>query len=166
MQPFSPISVDISEKQNKQIGEKDMTAETVIDQPMTTTSDERTWAMIAHLSVLINLFTGILGPVVAIIIYYSYKDKSRYVAYQALQSFLLQLIVWVGGGAIIGVIWVITGLLSLVLVGLCLIPFAIVLSLVPVVAPFYGIYAAVETSQGKDFRYWLIGDWVRGTLVD
>jgi hypothetical protein len=29
----------------------------------------------------------------------------------------------------------------------------------------YGIVAAVEASQGKDFKYWLIGDWVRGTLV-
>jgi uncharacterized protein len=143
-----------------------MTVETGYNQAMTTTSEERTWAMIAHLSVLVNLFTGILGPVVALVIYYSYKEQSRYVAYQALQSFLLQLIVWVGGGAIIGVVWAITGMLSFVLIGLCLIPFAIVLSLVPAVAPIYGIVAAVETSQGKDFRYWLIGDWVRGTLLN
>src|SRR6478609_6695117 len=27
-------------------------------------SEERTWAMLVHLSVLINLFTGVLGPVV------------------------------------------------------------------------------------------------------
>ena len=52
-----------------------MTVETVTDQAITTTSDERTWALIAHLSVLINLFTGFLGPVVALIIYYSYKEK-------------------------------------------------------------------------------------------
>jgi len=28
-------------------------------------SDERTWAMLAHLSVLLNLVTGFLGPVAA-----------------------------------------------------------------------------------------------------
>jgi len=28
----------------------------------------------------------------------------------------------------------------------------------------YGVIAAIETSQGKDFRYLWVGDWVRGTL--
>jgi hypothetical protein len=23
----------------------------------------------------------------------------------------------------------------------------------------------VQCSQGQDFRYWLVGDWVRGTLT-
>ncbi len=142
-----------------------MTAEPVLSEPrLVTTSEERTWAMFAHLSVLINLVTGILGPVVAAIIYFAYRDRSRYVAYHAMQSLLLQLIVWVGGGIIIGGAWLITGLLSLVLIGLCLIPFAIAISFLPVVAPVYGIVGAVKTSQGDDFRYWLIGDWVRGTL--
>ncbi|MGQ9834083.1 MAG: hypothetical protein ACUVRJ_09870 [Candidatus Villigracilaceae bacterium] len=31
-------------------------------------SDERTWAMLSHLSVLANLVTGFLGPVIALII--------------------------------------------------------------------------------------------------
>ena len=56
-------------------------------------SDERTWALLAHLSILINLFTGVLGPVAALVIYLVYKDRSRYVAYQAMQSFIFQLIV-------------------------------------------------------------------------
>jgi hypothetical protein len=132
---------------------------------MATTSDERTWAMFAHLSVLVNLFTAILGPLAAILIYYAYKDRSRYVAYHAMQSFVLQLIVWVGGGLIAGVAWAVTGVLSMVVIGVFLIPFACLISLLPVIAPVYGIVAAVETSQGKDFKYWLIGDWVRGTLT-
>lgn len=130
------------------------------------TSDERTWAMLAHLSVLVNLFTGILGPVVAAVIYFSYRDRSRYVAYHALQSLLLQLIVWVGGGFLIAGAWIVTGLLTLAIVGLCLIPFAILISMLPVIAPIYGIVGAVKTSQGEDFKYWLIGDWVRGTLTN
>lgn len=128
-------------------------------------ADERTWAMLAHLSVLVNLFTAVLGPVVAFIIYIVYRDRSRYVAYHALQSLVLQLIVWVGGGLVIGAAWAIAGILSAVVIGLLLMPFACLLSFVPLVAPIYGIIGAIKTSQGEDFKYWLIGDWVRGTLT-
>lgn len=128
-------------------------------------SDERTWAMVAHLSVLVNLVSGILGPVIAFVIYAVFKDRSRYVAYQSLQSFVFQLIFWIGGGALVGVVWAVTGVLSAILIGLILIPFACVFSLLPLAALVYGLYAGIETSQGRDFRYWLIGDWVRGTLM-
>ncbi|RPI34255.1 MAG: DUF4870 domain-containing protein [Chloroflexota bacterium] len=132
-------------------------------------SDERTWAMLAHLSVLANLVTGFLGPIAALVIYLVYKDRSRFVAYHALQSIIFQLIWWVGGGALIGVIWTVTGVLSAVLIGLLCIPFALVftfaLLLMPLVALIYGIIGAIQVSQGYDFRYWLVGDWVRGTLT-
>jgi uncharacterized Tic20 family protein len=105
-----------------------MTSESLTSTMYQPTSDEKTWATLAHLSVLVNLFTGVLGPVIALVIYLAHKDKSRYVAYQSLQALLLQLVVWVGGGALIAIVWVITGLLSLVIIGLCLIPFAILLS--------------------------------------
>ena len=44
-----------------------MTAEPlpVYDTMAIPTSEEKNWAMIAHLSGLVNLFTGILGPVAA-----------------------------------------------------------------------------------------------------
>ena len=129
-------------------------------------SEERTWAMLAHLSVLINLVTGAFGPIAALLIYLIYKDRSRYVAYQSLQSLLLQLIGWVGGGLIVGAAWVITGALSAVLIGLCLIPFALLITLfLPLGTIVYSIIAAVKTNQGEDFRYWLIGDWVRSTYT-
>lgn len=126
-------------------------------------SEERTWAMVAHLSVLINLVTGLLGPVTALVIYLVFKDRSRYVAYQSLQSFLLQLIVWVGGGILTATTWTVVGILSALIVGICLIPFAILISAIPLVAIIYGIIAAIQCNQGQDFRYWLIGDWVRST---
>ncbi len=131
-------------------------------------SDEHTWAMLAHLSVLLNLVTGFFGPIAALIIYLVFKDRSRYVAYQSLQSAIFQLIAWVGGGVIIGLIWAVTGVLSAILVGLLCIPFSLLFTLVvgllPVAALVYGVYAAIQTSQGQDFHYWLVGDWVRGTL--
>lgn len=127
-------------------------------------SDERTWAMLAHLSILLNLITGILGPVGALVIYLIYQDRSRYVAYHALQSLIFQLIVWVGGGALTAVAWTVTGILSAVIVGILCIPIALLVSLIPVAGLVYGIVGGIQCSQGEDFRYWLVGDWVRGTL--
>jgi uncharacterized Tic20 family protein len=130
-------------------------------------SEEHTWALLAHLSVYLNLITGLLGSVVALIIYLVYKDRSRYIAYQALQSTVFQLTVWVGVGLVIGGIWLVTAALSLVLVGLLLIPFALLATLILLVVPLgsliYGTYAGIQCSNGEDFRYWLIGDWLRNT---
>jgi uncharacterized protein len=126
-------------------------------------ADERTWAMLAHLSVLLNLVTGFLGVGAALLIYLLYKERSRYVAYQAMQAFLMQLLFWAGGGVLIGVMWAVVGALSAILIGIFLIPIALLLTLVfavfPLVALIYGIVGSVETSNGKDFRYWLIGEW-------
>ena len=126
-------------------------------------ADERTWAMLAHLSVLLNLVTGFLGVGVALLIYFIYKERSRYVAYQAMQAFLFQLIFWAGGGLLIGAMWAVVGALSAILIGILLIPFAVVLTLLflvmPVVALVYGVIGSIQCSNGEDFRYWLIGDW-------
>lgn len=127
-------------------------------------SEERTWAMLAHLSVLVNLFTGVLGPFVALGIYLVFANRSKYVAYHAMQSFLFQLLWWYG----LGIVWGVTGLLSAVVIGILLIPLACVLTPVfligMAIAPVVGIVGAVKTSQGQDFRYWWAGDWVRGVL--
>lgn len=129
-------------------------------------SDEKTWAMVSHLSILANLVSGFLGLVIALIIYLMYKDRSRYVAYHSLQALIFQVIWWVGGGMLAGITWAVGGILSAVLIGLLLLPLACLLSLVPMAALIYGIIGAVQTSQGQDFKYWLIGDWVRGTLAE
>jgi len=136
--------------------------------PMTP-GDERTWGMMAHLSTLLNLVTGFGGPIAALIIYLVYKDRSRFVAYHALQAMVFQLIWWFGGGVLIGLMWAIVGALSAILIGIVLIPVAAVLTpilaLMPVGALIFGIVGAVKVSQGQDFKYWLAGDWVRGTLT-
>jgi len=129
-------------------------------------TEERTWALLAHLSIFVNLFTGLLGTAAALVIYLVYKDKSRYVAYQSLQALIFQLVFFLGGSLLIGLVWVITGLLSIVLVGLILIPFALIFSLLPIGCLVYAIYAAVETYHGKDFKYWLVGDWTRSALTN
>ncbi len=124
--------------------------------------DERTWAMLAHLSVLLNLVTGLLGVAAALVIYLVYRDRSRYVAFQAMQAFLMQLILWAGGGLLIGVMWAFVGLLSAILIGILLIPIAVLLTIVflalPLIALVYGVVGGIQCANGQDFRYWLIAD--------
>jgi len=123
-------------------------------------SDERLWAMLAHLSVLLNLVTGFLGVFAPLIIYMIYKDRSRFVAFQSMQSFIFQLVFWAGGGVLVGVMWAMTGILSAFLIGLLCIPFALLFSVLPLGAIVYGVIGGIQAYQGQDFRYWLVADWV------
>ena len=126
-----------------------------------TTREERTWAVISHLSILLNLVTGFLGGITAIVIYFVFRDRSRFVAYHAMQSFIFQAITWLGGGLISGLLISFGGAFSfLILPLLCLIPGFLILLLIPI-SLIYGIIGAVQVNNGEDFRYWRIGNWVR-----
>jgi len=129
-----------------------------------TQSEERTWAMLAHFSVLLNLVTGFLGGIAAIIIYFVYKDRSRLVAYHAMQSFIFQSITWLGFGVLAGLfIGLGSALAFLILPLLCLIPGFLILLFLPV-SLIYGVIGGVKVNNGEDFRYWQVGDWVRDIL--
>jgi uncharacterized Tic20 family protein len=140
-----------------------------IQQPMPpaplSPAEERQWAMFAHFGILVNLISGFLGPVVPLAIYMIYKDRSRYVAYQSLQALVFQLIAWVGGWAIAGAAWAISGVLSAVIIGLLCMPIACILSAIPLAGLVYGVYGGIQANQGQDFKYWLVGDWMRSTLT-
>ncbi len=127
--------------------------------------EERTWAMLAHLSVLLNLFSGILGPVAAFVIFFVFRDRSRYVAFHALQAFWMQLVLWVGGTLLAIVTWTLASALAAVVIGLCLFPLACLFSLLPIVPFVYGIVAAIAASQGRDFRYPLFASWAERMLA-
>ena len=115
--------------------------------------DERTWSMLAHLSVLLSLITGIGGPIAALVIWLVYKDKSQRVAFHALQSLWYQ-VAW---AVILFVGWSITFLLMFVLIGFLLAPVMAIASLVPFV---HMCYAAYKVYQGVDYRYPVIADMV------
>ena len=121
--------------------------------------------MLAHLSNLLNPLTGFLGMLVPLGMYILYKDRSRYVAYQSLQAFVFQLIWWFGAGAVAVGLWTVSSILAVFLVGCLIMPVAGLITILPLVSLIYSIYAGIEASQGRDFRYWLIGDWVRGTYT-
>ena len=117
--------------------------------------DERTWSMIAHLSVLLSLVTGIGGPIAALVIWLVYKDRSQRVAFHALQSLWYQ-VAW---AVILFVGWSITFILMFVLIGFLLVPVMAIASLVPFV---HQCYAAYKVYQGVDYRYPIIADMVEG----
>jgi len=108
--------------------------------------DEKTWSVLSHLSMFLNLFTGFLGPVAALIIWLVYKDRSQKVAFHALQSMWYQ----IGWLVILAVGWTVTALLLVVLVGFVHIPVMAIVSVVPFI---HAVYAAYRVSQGEDYRY-------------
>jgi uncharacterized Tic20 family protein len=119
------------------------------------TQDEKTWAALAHASILLALVSGgPLGPIAAFVIWLVKKDESAYIANQAMQSLVYQVAVSV----INWVMWLGIAGLALVLIGICCIPIGILFSLACLA---YGVYGAYECSLGKDFRYFLIGDIVK-----
>ena len=107
-------------------------------------SDERTWAMLAHLSVLLNLVTGFLGIVAALVIYLVYKNRSRYVAYQSMQSFVFpaDLVVWWRDSS-----WNFLGDYRYIINCSCWLimhPLSCVISLLPLGAMVYGVIGAIQ----------------------
>jgi uncharacterized Tic20 family protein len=138
------------------------TPPTILPQPLTP-AEEKQWAMFAHLSVLINLFTGVLGVAAPLVIYLIYKDRSRYVAYHSLQSLIFQAICWFGGSVLAIISSTLSGVIPLV--GLLCLPFACIFGVLPLVALVYGTYGGIQINNGQDFIYWLVGDWVRSTLT-
>jgi uncharacterized Tic20 family protein len=99
----------------------------------------------------LNLFTGFLGPVAALVIWLVCGDRSRKVAFHALESMFYQ----VGWIVVLTAGWTLTGLLTTVLIGFLLTPAMVVVSVVPFV---HAAYASYEVSQGEEYRYPLAAD--------
>jgi uncharacterized Tic20 family protein len=138
--------------------------------------DDQVMAALAHGAAFLP-FWGIVG---AIVIWATQKDKSRFVAFQALQALFYQVLPLLGG-MLFGLCYFcsfasfflaipITGLAGEEGEGL-----AAFLAFLPMSAPFcimglaflvwlayvvYAVYAAVRVIQGQDFRYALIGRWL------
>ena len=116
--------------------------------PLTINQDDRTWAMLGHIAGLAGYLTGIgqyIGPLVIFILY---KDKSKFVAFHALQSLFFQLAILVAGllVVLIAMLTCVGGLL------------AIPLSIAAIVYP---IVVGLKASHGEWHEYWLVGEWAR-----
>lgn len=123
------------------------------DAPVTAadpTEEERTWAALAHASVLLSIISfGLLGPLAAFVIWLVKRPESPYVHQQGLQAWVYQALMLV----VLGAYWVLTTILSFVLIGLCLIPFGLLFTFLSVV---YGLFGAYQAYQGRPFRYLLV----------
>lgn len=129
--------------------------------------NDRNLAALAHGSTLLNLVFPGLGILAALLIWLSVKDRSRYAGFQSLQAVAFQvaaLLATVLGGILVTVGWVVSVLLTAVAVGCLLMPFALLLTiaviLVPIAGLVYGLFGAYEVYYGRDFRYWLVGEWL------
>jgi uncharacterized Tic20 family protein len=137
-------------------------------------TNEWTTAALAHATVLLTLILGTpgglgvpIGLAVSLVMYLGYRRQSRYIAFHALQAFAYQVagtLATAALGILVAAAWAVSGALSAVLVGLALMPLALSLTLLLVVAigawVVYGLYAAYQVYQGRDFHYWLIGEWL------
>jgi uncharacterized protein len=151
------------------------------------TQDERNWAMLAHLSALLTIgiaaSTSGVGYVVALLVplimYLYFAERSRYVAYHALQATVFQALAGIAYvvlatlvGLSIAAAWIVAGLLTVVLIGVLLLPVALgftllgaaQLLLLPVVGVFYALRGAYLTAQGEPFAYPWIGAVVAQSL--
>ncbi len=133
-------------------------------------TENRLLAALAHASAVAQ---GI-GILVGVLVYISQRDKSRYAAYQGLQAAVYQLVnliiiigMWLVWGVFYGL-----GILALVRleemnpgaappaifwIGLISMVFPITYS---ILVALYGLWGALRTWQGKDFRYLIIGSWL------
>ncbi len=115
--------------------------------------DERTWSIIAHLSVLAGL-VGLM-PFGALLVWLIYKDRSPRVRFHALQALWYQL-AWI---VILVAYTLVSLVLSLVVIGIFMFFLLPILALVPLV---HGCYAAYQVSQRVEYRYPYIADKIEG----
>jgi uncharacterized Tic20 family protein len=127
-----------------------------------TTQDDRIMAALSHIAIVIGLAIILPG-----IIWFVYRDKSPYVRFQALQAAVWQLITTVGGMLVAGCAFMalmMTGMMadSSNSGGFVCLPFPVICGVILVSIAFtiYGLYAAIVTFGGSDFRYPVIGSWL------
>jgi len=118
--------------------------------------DERTWSIIAHLSVLVAL-VGLM-PFGALLVWLLYKDRSQKVRFHALQALWYQ-IAWIGIFIVYALVTVVLSIVTLGIAAFVLVPLAFVLGIVPLA---HGCYAAYQVSQGVEYRYPYIADRIEG----
>jgi len=144
---------------------------------VTLTQNEKTLAGLAHGSILLGLFTsGVGGIVTALVIWLVEKEKSAYVAAQALQALVYQAVTFIVtmlAWCCWGVLWMvmILGPLSANPSAYDAAPpagmwFGLFLMLVPLViwglTILYGLWGAARCLGGHDFKYAIVADWLKG----
>jgi len=140
------------------------------------TQEEKQLAALAHASILLGLMSnGIGGIMAALVIWVVKKEKSPYLAFQALQAMVYQAITFV----VIMMAWCCWTMLYLGLIFVPLlsnpsayetsVPPGMWIGLLLIVIPLgiwglvilYGLWGAARSLSGHDFEYALIGRWLK-----
>ncbi len=102
-------------------------------------SDERNLALLAHLGALAGYLVGFGHIVVPLVIWLMKRDESRFVGENALESlnFQISMTLWL----------VISGVLTIVLIGFAALAVLAVLNIVCIVL------ATIKASNGETYRY-------------
>lgn len=116
--------------------------------------------MLAHLLVLVVLLVSAGVPLIQFIppavIYFVYRDRSQFVAFHALQSLLLQLLLLLLSWAFVAFTFLTCGLGVLVVV-----PTVCILWVAEMVLL---ILASIHSYNGELYEYPFAGGWARGIL--
>jgi len=162
--------------------ERELVIESRADDPQAPPESEWTVAAIAHAAILVTVALGpaigiglLIGPAVVVAIYLAYRSRSDFVSHHAVQALVYQV---AGGGALavlgglglsaVAAAWGVSNAVSTGLpassVQTSALPFTLIIAgtLLSVLLSWlaYGLYAALQVYQGRDYRYWLIGDWM------
>lgn len=146
--------------------------------PQMPTSDESLMAAISHF----------LGFLVALIVWATQKDKSRFVRFQSIQAMAFDLVVSVfvllvvGGLLVLVFVLIAFGIGDLAILGshnnptagpvrafialMAALPFLVTCTLIPMAAIIFiaRLIATLETFQGKDFRYPWLGNLIERSI--
>lgn len=106
--------------------------------PETPAQEAKNWAVIAHLSALVNIvgIPSVIGPLV---VWLLKKDEDPFIDYHGKEALNFNISFMIYG--------IVSGLLILVAIGLVLLPIVLITWLVLV------IIGAVRTSNGEYYRY-------------
>ncbi len=148
-----------------------------MDQETPIRQDERMMAGVAHGSILLGIFSnGIGGILTTLVIWMTQKEKSAYVARQAMQALVYQVLSTV----VTFVVWGCWGMLYMVMIFVPLIAnpaafeqsapppsiwFGLILMVFPLaiwgLTVLYGLWGAVQSWRGVDFSYTIVGKWLK-----
>jgi len=131
-------------------------------------ADERTMAALAHASHLLNAVTGMGGLIAAGAIWLTQKEKFPRAAFHGLQSLVFQGLLMILVVVEVGVVWVLGFVFSFATMGIGTIV-AVPIMILSMFLAFllmgagiaYSLYGAYQVYEGREFNYYLIGDWVQ-----
>jgi uncharacterized Tic20 family protein len=152
--------------------------------PDEVSDNERKWAALAHastvLTLLVGVFTGGVGVLltmfIPLLIYFSFRKRSEFVAFQALQAFTVQLVGTIGvmmllivgtivflAMLLLSVVLIVTIILAPV-IALVYVLFLVGLLLLPLGIMVYSVIAAIESRNGHNYRFPYIARWVENQM--